>query len=97
MNEYSKYLVAIAALIFVLSLIGILSFLVKKYGSNFLKIPKSNGSIKRLKVVEILQIDAQRKLILFERDNIEHLILLSNNGNVLIERNIKKTEPNNLR
>jgi flagellar protein FliO/FliZ len=89
MEDYSKYLIAIAALVFVISLIGALSFLVKRYGSSYLNITKSANGEKRLKVVEVLQIDAQRKFILIERDNTQHLVLLSNNGDVLIENNIK--------
>ena len=88
MENYSKYLIAIAALVFVLSLIGILSYLVKRYGGQYISLPKNISQEKRLKIIEVLHVDGQRKFILIERDSVEHLILLSNNGDVVIE-NIK--------
>ena len=55
---------------------------------------------KRLNIVEILPVDAKRRLILIRRDDKEHLIMLGAERDLLIEQNIdlkvgfsKKIEP----
>lgn len=69
----------------VLSLIGLcalaLRFVVKKNPSLL-----GAQSAGRLQVVEVKMLDARRKLVLIRRDEQEHLLLLSPQGEQVIER-----------
>ena len=76
-----------AAFIFVLSLMGGLSYVLRRFNIG-------QGSIlspadKRLKIVEILPIDGRRKAVLLQRDNTEHLVILGTSGETVVETNIK--------
>jgi flagellar protein FliO/FliZ len=91
--EYGSYLRAILALGFVLGLVGIASFLAKKF---LLERQLMGGNKKkRLSIEEIHPIDTKRRLILIKRDNAEHLILLGQGADLLIESNINKASNHN--
>ncbi|MGH1399264.1 MAG: flagellar biosynthetic protein FliO [Alphaproteobacteria bacterium] len=82
-----EYLKVIAALALVLALMGGLMLLLKKLG---LGGPVVDARAKkRLKVVEILPVDAKHRLMLIKRDDAEHLIMVGGNGEVMVERDIK--------
>lgn len=84
--EYSAYVKAIFALLFVLGLIGLISILCKKFmQGQFLQ--RSIKS-KRLQIEEVLFIDTKRKLVLIKRDSTEHLLLLGVNSETVVERDI---------
>ncbi|MDX1949912.1 MAG: flagellar biosynthetic protein FliO [Rickettsiales bacterium] len=91
----SQILNSSLALIFVLCLIGIVSVLLRKYllKENYL----GKNSDKRLSVSESLMLDQKRKLVLVKRDEKEHLILVSTDDNIIIEKDIIKedTKENN--
>jgi len=53
------------------------------------------GGKRRLALVEVLPIDAKRRLVLMRRDGIEHLVLLGLSGDVVIERGIADQGPPN--
>jgi flagellar protein FliO/FliZ len=82
--EQLSLLKAFAALLFVLSLIGGCAYIFKRWGIGGLVKPTSPKD-KRLKVVEILPIDNQRRLMLIRRDDVEHLLLLGPHGDVVVE------------
>jgi flagellar protein FliO/FliZ len=85
LSDLPQYLRLIAALVFVLSLMGGLAFLVKKLGL------ARNGEVKgkRLKIVEALPLDARRRLVLLQRDNKQHLVILGASSETVIETNIE--------
>ncbi|MBL4801441.1 MAG: flagellar biosynthetic protein FliO [Emcibacter sp.] len=88
--ETSAYFQFIMALLFVLALILLLAYGAKKFGLMArvtVHSPKTKD--KRLNIVEILPIDARRKLMLIRRDNVEHLIMLGLDRDMVIEQNIK--------
>jgi len=89
--DYQDYLKFLAALILVLSLMGGLAFILKKlgYGQGSILSPKLSKNQKRLKIVEILPLDARRKAVLLQRDDTQHLVLLSSSGETVVETNIK--------
>jgi len=91
--DITSILTSAFALLFVLSLIFIISILLRKYGSGrvFIDNPDKN---KRLSVKDTLIIDSKRKLVLISRDNVEHLILLSHEKETIIESDIENTEVN---
>lgn len=82
-EDYIKFL---AALIFVLSLMGGLAFALKKLGLSQNALGGSKN--KRLKISEVLPIDARRKLVLMRQDDKEHLVLLSSSGDTVIKTDI---------
>ena len=77
----AKYL---GALVFVLALILFLAHLVKRTGLT--GAPQGNG--KRLSVVERQTLDSRHQLYLIRRDDTEHLILVGNQTDLLIEGHI---------
>ncbi len=89
--EVSAYFQYILALMFVLALILIIAYGAKKLG---LMARVTTGSAKtqdkRLNIVEILPIDARRKLMIIRRDDVEHLIMLGLDRDIVIEQNIQR-------
>jgi len=82
---------SLLALVFVLGLIVILSFILKKYGGEkiFSRVKDKGG---RLSVSDMLVIDGRRKLILVKRDDTEHLLLIGPEKEVIIESGIKQEQ-----
>lgn len=85
--EFGLYLRFVLALLFVVGLIVVIGWLARRhgFGGRFASTPFSD---RRLSVVEVLQIDGKRRLALFRRDNVEHLVLLGTTTDVLIEGGI---------
>ena len=82
-GELDQLLKAVAALVFVLGLMGGLAMLLKKLGLSG-AMPVKSGD-KRLKIIEVLPIDGRRKLAIIQRDDVQHLILLGGNEETVIE------------
>lgn len=85
--DYQDYLKFFAALVLVLSLMGGLAFLLKRLGWGQTGMISPNK--KRLKIVEILPLDARRKAVIIQRDDTQHLVLLGPSSETVIETNIK--------
>ncbi len=85
--EFESYIRFGLALIFVLALIGVLAVAARRFGLGF-PTPARKGKKGRLSVVEVLSLDAKRRLVLFRRDAKEHLVLLGAAGDVVIETGI---------
>jgi flagellar protein FliO/FliZ len=77
-------------LLFVLGLIGAFALLARRFGLGFPVTGRVNTQ-RRLAVSEMLPIDSKRRLILFQRDNKEHLVLMSAESSLLIEANIESS------
>jgi flagellar protein FliO/FliZ len=74
------------AFVFVLGLMWLFSFSLKKIGlAGQSMLP---GAKKRLKIVEYLPIDHKRKLVIVRRDDREHLLVLGPNSETVVESNI---------
>ncbi len=80
----------LAALLFVLSLMGGLALVLKKTGLATGAVLTSGK--KRLKILETLPLDARRKMVLVQRDDKQHLILLGPNSDSVIETGIKTND-----
>ncbi len=85
--EFDTYLRFIAALVFVLALIGALTWAVKRFGL-FGRVAATPRAGRRLEVVESATIDARRRLVLIRRDRTEHLLLLGPTSDLVVERGI---------
>lgn len=86
MEDGTMLLKFISAFAFVLALMFLLSFVLKRLGlAGQSLLP---GGKRRLKVIEHLPIDHRRRLVLVRRDDQEHLLVLSPSGETVVERNI---------
>ncbi len=77
----------IAAFSFVIALMLLLSWFLKKIGLSG-PVNVSKGP-KRLSVVDHTPLDHRRRLVLIRRDDREHLIILGPNGETLVEKDIQ--------
>lgn len=89
-TEFVKFA---AALLFVLALMGGLAFIVKRFGLGQAGRLISTEK-KQLKIIEMLPLDARRKLVLLERGPHRHLVILGPSGETVIETNIANVEKN---
>jgi flagellar protein FliO/FliZ len=87
-EDYAQF---VLALIFVLGLIGIGAALLRRFGPGAAITPRIRGD-RRLKIIEALPLDPRRRLVLVRRDGKEHLILLGQNTDFLIEGDIDAPE-----
>ncbi len=76
------------AFIVVFALIGLVAWLVRRFGSGALGAQGSRGRAPRLAVIEAGAVDGRRKLVLIRRDNVEHLIMIGGPTDIVIEPNI---------
>ena len=81
--DLSVYVRFIVALAFVLSLIGLIYWCLRRFGLKRLMGDNSNGI--RLKIIETKRINTKFQLVLVKRDATAHLILLGQDTGVLIE------------
>lgn len=84
--DFAKLMVA---LIFVLGLMGGLTLILKKLGYN--QAPVTKGGEKRLSVSEILPLDQRRRLAIIKCGPKEHLVILGQNGETVIDRDINNS------
>ena len=81
LDQYIRFLMA---LVFVVALIMVVAWVMRRVGMAGGTV-RGRARQRRLSVVEALPIDAKRRLILVRRDDREHLILLSANGDLLVD------------
>ena len=85
--EIDVYLRFALALVFVLALIGVLTAVARRFGFGYAS-AKIRGKQKRLAIVEIMPVDAKRRLVLFKRDSTEHLVLLGGTTDTVVETGV---------
>ncbi len=89
--DFSEIFRFVAALAFIIGLIGLCAMAAKRLGFA----PggaASNGSQRRLGIVEVKPVDAKHRLILIRRDGKEHLVLMGGEHALLIESGIDAPE-----
>jgi len=84
-QDYFRFLLA---LIFVLALFGVFVVLARRYGLGPRMAARARGANKRLSLVEVMGLDAKRRLVLLRRDGMEHLIILGPHGETVVESKI---------
>jgi flagellar protein FliO/FliZ len=90
--EFDEYLRFALTLVFVLALIGLLSFAVRRFAMGR-TMPLARGKDRRLQVVEVAVLDSKRRLVLVRRDNTEHLIMLGPGNDVVVETGFPASAP----
>lgn len=85
--DWSLYLRAVLAFIFVLGLIGAVALAARRLPGVGLKGPL--GRRRRLSISEVLPLDGRRRVLLIKRDGVEHLVLTGGaGGDLLLEAGI---------
>ncbi|MCC6598349.1 MAG: flagellar biosynthetic protein FliO [Alphaproteobacteria bacterium] len=87
-TDLPSYLKLLASLTLVLGLMGGLALLLKKLGLAG-QVASASGQQKRLKVIEAVALDARRRLVLLQRDDVQHLVILGAESETVIETAIK--------
>ena len=90
--NFTDYMKFVLAFVFVLSLIGLATVAARRFGFGLPTTPR-NAAQRRLGIVESLNVDGKRRLVLIRRDDTEHLLLLGMGTELLIEGAI--TPPQN--
>ena len=83
LDLYTRFLLALVA---VLALLAAFAWLARRFG--FGGRGFAVGGKRRLAIVEVMPIDAKRRLVLLRRDQTEHLIVLGSDGATVIESGI---------
>ncbi len=81
--DAGTYLEAFLALVIVIALIALVAYGVRRMGLTDFGQMARNG--RRLRVVETLGLDARRRLVLIERDDRQHLVLIGGERDLVIE------------
>lgn len=85
----SAVIQSLLALAFVIALLVAFAYGIKRLGFIArVTVDQDGEQKKRLNIVEILPVDAKRRLVLIRRDDKEHLIMLGAERDLLIEQNI---------
>lgn len=85
----------ILSFLIVLGLIGAMAFVLKRYNGVAKKILSDKSTGGRLEILEVRYLDPKRKLMLVRRDEVEHLLLLADSRETVIETNIVSKDKNN--
>ena len=91
---WGSYAQTLLALVFVLALIGLLTVVARRFGFGS-PTPTIGHRNKRVHIVEVTQLDTRRRLVLVRRDDCEHLILLGNDREQVIETGIRREAQQN--
>jgi flagellar protein FliO/FliZ len=81
------------AFIAVLALIGLATWLVRRFAGNRLGTGANRGRMPRLAIVDAAAVDGRRRLVLVRRDNIEHLLMIGGPSDIVVEPNIVRASP----
>ena len=74
--------------VLVLAVIGLIAWLVRRFGSERFGGSSARGRQPRLAVVDAAAVDLRRRLIIIRRDNVEHLLMIGGPTDVVVEQNI---------
>ena len=83
--DYIRFILAFA---FVLGLIGICYWLVRRYAVERLGLAMNVGKTPRLRIVESRVLDGRRRLVLIRRDEVEHLLVIGGESDMVVETGI---------
>jgi len=81
-----EYLTTLLVLLFVIGLMLLMAYGVRRTGLAG-PVVQQQGN-RRLSVIEVLPVDARRRLVLVRRDDTEHLLLLGPEGERVVESGI---------
>ncbi len=82
----------IVAFVIVLALIGLVTWLIRRFAGNRLGASASRGRMPRLAVIDAAAVDGRRRLVLVRRDNVEHLLMIGGPTDIVVEPNIVRAQ-----
>jgi len=82
----------IVAFVIVLALIGIVTWLIRRFAGNRLGTSTARGRMPRLAVIDAAAVDGRRRLVLVRRDNVEHLLMIGGPSDIVVESNILRAQ-----
>ena len=88
--DFGSIMRMIAAFFMVLALMGGLTLLLRFLNTRADSV--INSRKRRLKVIETLPLDHRRKAVLLQRDDAQHLIILGNENETVVETNIESPD-----
>jgi flagellar protein FliO/FliZ len=91
--DLETYLRFLLVLVFVLGLIGGAAWLARRFGLGGRLPQAARGKQRRLGIVEVQPLDGRRKLVLIQRDDTEHLVILGQGSETVVERGIAAAAP----
>lgn len=80
------------ALLFVTGLILMLAYLLRRFQIGQ-RLMNAGNPERRLRVTEVTAIDPRHRLVLIQRDEIEHLVLIGQDHSMLVESGIIRKTP----
>lgn len=83
----------VVAFVVVMGLIGLATWVFRKFGGDRLGVSQARGRQPRLAVIDAAPVDGRRRLVLIRRDNVEHLVMIGGPTDVVIEQNIVRAVP----
>jgi hypothetical protein len=83
----------IFAFVVVLALIGLVAWIVRRFGGSRLGANTQRGRMPRLAVIDAAAVDGRRRLVLVRRDNVEHLLMIGGPTDIVVEPNIVRAAP----
>ena len=90
MNQSTDLLRAVFALAFVIGLIWLFGYAIRKYGWKFgMPIAAPTKAQRRLQIVESLNLDAKNRLVIIRRDDAEHLLIVNAENTTVIESSLQ--------
>ncbi|MCR9220686.1 MAG: flagellar biosynthetic protein FliO [Alphaproteobacteria bacterium] len=90
--DFGGYLQFLLALIFVLGLIGLCGLALRRLGPG-MQAMRRPGAGRRLEVIEVLPLDARRRLVMVRRDDRAHLLLLGMQDDRVVETGFDAADP----
>ena len=90
--DYIDYFRFLFALIFAIALIALLALVARRAGFGYTMALNKESNTRRLEIVETASVDGRRRLVLVRRDNVEHLLIIGQNSETVIETKIKTTQ-----
>jgi hypothetical protein len=83
-NDLSVPVKFLIAFVVALAMLGVVGYLIRRFSG-------PRGRQPRLAVINAASIDGRRRLVLVQRDDVEHLLLIGGPTDVVIESNIDRT------
>ena|GEM_PF-462265 len=84
--DWTSYLRFVFALSFVIGLIFLVSWLLRRFGPGTVR--PVRGRKRRLEILESLALDGRRRILLVRCDKTDHLLLLGPSNDLVIEGNL---------
>lgn len=83
--EFDGYARFVLSLVFVIGLILLAAWAARRFGYGVVSPRLGGRKTRRLALIESIQLDPRRRLVLVKRDDVEHLLLLGGASDFVVE------------